>query len=62
MTNTCFSIKVKHYSRIIEVNPKKIISKNLKNRGGNITQGATMKLNKNLVKAPENIIDYIIIH
>ena len=36
--------------------------KNLKNRGGNNTHGATMKLNKNLVDAPDEIIDYIIIH
>ncbi len=34
----------------------------LKNRWGSITKKDTMNLNRNLIKAPEDIINYIIIH
>ena len=58
-----FIIKINKYSRIIGVHPpKKIVLKNLKNRWGSITKKDTMNLNRNLIKAPQDIIDYIIIH
>ncbi|HJT85971.1 MAG TPA: SprT family zinc-dependent metalloprotease [Nitrososphaeraceae archaeon] len=58
-----FLIKIKKYSKLIGVSPpQRIILKNLKNRWGSVTKKDTINLNRNLVKAPEDIIDYIIIH
>ena len=42
--------------------PQTIVLKNLKNRWGSVTKIDTINLNRNLIKAPEDIIDYIIIH
>jgi predicted metal-dependent hydrolase len=50
------------FSKILKVNPKKINIKNLKNRWGSITKERQINLNLNLIKAPEDVIDYIIIH
>ena len=47
-----FPFKVKHYSKIINVHPQKIVLKNLRNQWGSITQKATINLNKSLVWAP----------
>jgi predicted metal-dependent hydrolase len=58
-----FVTKIKKYSKIIGVYPPhKIILKNLKKRWGSVTKKDTLNLNKNLIKAPNDIIDYIIIH
>jgi predicted metal-dependent hydrolase len=57
-----FKEKVSQYSKIINVTPNRVIIKNLKNRWGSITKNKTVNLNVNLLKAPEDIIDYIIIH
>lgn len=54
--------KVLRYSLIIEVKPKKIIFKNLRNRWGSATRDGTLNFSFNLVKAPEDVIDYVIIH
>lgn len=54
--------KVLKYSRIIKVKPANIIFKNLKNRWGSATKERTLNLNFNILKAPEEVIDYIIIH
>lgn len=48
--------------KIINVHPKKIAIKRLKNRWGSISKNDTLNLNVNLVKAPLEVIDYIIIH
>ena len=37
-------------------------SEKLKNRWGSVTKKDTLNLNRNLMKAPNDIIDYIIIH
>lgn len=57
-----FKKKVMQFSKIMEVNPSKIIIKDLKNRWGSTTKEGVINLNVNLVKAPEHIIDYIISH
>jgi len=46
----------------LDVIPKNFVVKNLKNRWGSVTQKDTINLSRNLMKAPNNIIDYIIIH
>jgi len=56
-----FDEKVTYFSKVIGIHPKKIIIKKLKNRWGSVTN-KEINLNFNLIKAPEDIIDYIIIH
>jgi predicted metal-dependent hydrolase len=36
--------------------------KNLRNRWGSLTKQGVINLNLNLIKAPEDVIDYIILH
>ena len=58
-----FIIKINKYSKMIGVRrPQIVILKNLKNRWGSVTKKDTINLNRNLIKAPQDIIDYIIIH
>jgi predicted metal-dependent hydrolase len=42
--------------------PSEVIIKNLKNRWGSATKDNVINLNVNLLKAPESVIDYIILH
>jgi len=39
-----------------------IIIKNLKNRWGSMTKEGSLNMNVNLLKAPGDIVDYIILH
>lgn len=57
-----FEEKIKEFSKKIRVYPPKITIKNLKNRWGSLTKTGIIILNVNLIKVPEKIIDYIIIH
>jgi len=57
-----FKEKVHILSRAIGVKANKVIIKNLKNRWASITKNNEINLNINLIKAPPEIIDYIIIH
>jgi predicted metal-dependent hydrolase len=54
--------KVNKYSKRIGVIVKRIAIKNLRNRWGSLTENGVLNLNMNLVKAPEDVIDYIILH
>ena len=56
--------KVETYSQKLDVTePMKIVIKRLKNRWGSIGKsGDTINLNVNLVKAPEDVVDYIVLH
>ena len=49
-------------SKAIGVKANKVEIKNLKNRWASITENNEINLNVNLIKAPPEIIDYIIIH
>src|SRR5215204_1609982 len=57
-----FEDKVKKYSKKLGVRVKPIIIKNLRNRWGSLTKGGIINLNINMIKAPEDVIDYIIVH
>jgi len=46
----------------IGLTPSKIVVKPLKNRWGSLTEKGVITLNSNLLKAPKDVIDYIIIH
>jgi predicted metal-dependent hydrolase len=57
-----FEDKLEKYSKKFGVRVKRMIVKNLKNRWGSLTKSGVINLNLNLIKAPEDIIDYIILH
>lgn len=57
-----FSKKVREYSNELNIQVKKIVVKNLKNRWGSVTKEGVVNLNLHLLKAPNNIIDYIVVH
>lgn len=58
-----FKNKVEEMSSRVGVDkPRKIVIKKLKNRWGSLTPSGTINLNVNLLKAPSDIIDYIILH
>jgi predicted metal-dependent hydrolase len=57
-----FERKVRKYSKKFGVRVKPITMKNLRNRWGSLTKQGVINLNLNLIKAPEDIIDYIILH
>ena len=53
---------VKKYSRKIGIKTGKIILKNHKNRWGSVSKNGTLNFNKNLLRAPPKIIDYVTAH
>jgi predicted metal-dependent hydrolase len=57
-----FEVKVEAYSKKLGVKVKRIAIKNLRNRWGSLTRSSVVNLNVNLIKAPEDIIDYIVLH
>ncbi|MGB8937435.1 MAG: SprT family zinc-dependent metalloprotease [Candidatus Nitrosopolaris sp.] len=54
--------KIKKYSKELRVEPKGIILKRLKDRWGSATKDGVINLSLNLLKAPTDIIDYMILH
>ena len=57
-----FEGKVKKFSKKIGVMVERIDTKSLRNRWGSLTKNGVLNLNINLIKAPEDVIDYIILH
>jgi predicted metal-dependent hydrolase len=57
-----FEQKTKAYCMELGIKPPQVIIKNLKNRWGSATKDNVINLNVNLLKAPESVIDYIILH
>jgi len=57
-----FKEKVHILSKAIGVKANKVVIKNLNDRWASITKNNEINLNVNLIKAPPEIIDYIIIH
>jgi predicted metal-dependent hydrolase len=63
LIQTVINNKVEEISSKLAIDkPKKISIKKLKNRWGSLTHSGTINLNVNLLKAPSDIIDYIILH
>jgi len=57
-----FKNKVDEYSKKVGINVESIAIKHLKNRWGSMTKQGSINLNVNLLKTPEDVIDYIYIH
>ncbi|CAN5123721.1 hypothetical protein BH18THE2_BH18THE2_43390 [soil metagenome] len=57
-----FEDKVEKHYKNLGVKAKRIAVKNLRNRWGSIIKSGVINLNLNLIKAPEDVIDYIILH
>jgi predicted metal-dependent hydrolase len=57
-----FEQKSKVYCMELGIKPTQITIKDLKNRWGSATKRHVINLNVNLLKAPESVIDYIILH
>jgi len=53
---------VKMYSKKLGVKMGKILVRNYKNRWGNVTTNGKIGLNQNLIRAPTDIIKYVIAH
>lgn len=60
--NKLFIEKVNEYKKLVDAIPNKIVIKLLRNRWGSLTKEGNIHLNFNLLKAPEDVIEYIIIH
>ena len=57
-----FEQKIKFYCTELGIKPPQLVVKNLKNRWGSATKDNIINLNVNLLKAAENVIEYIILH
>lgn len=57
-----FGPLISKYSQILKVKPKKILIKNLKSRWGSATYNNIINLNIHLLKAPLDVIEYVILH
>jgi predicted metal-dependent hydrolase len=57
-----FKDKVQKYTKKLGVKVRRITIKNLRNRWGSLTETGVINLNLNLMKASEDVIDYIIVH
>ena len=60
--HTIFDEKVKQNSIQLGVQPRQILIKYLKSRWGSATKDRVINLNVNLLKASEDVIDYVILH
>ncbi len=50
------------YSSMLNAKPRKILIKNLKSRWGSTTPKETINLNVHLIKAPVEVIEYVVLH
>lgn len=62
MAEEAQSVFEERYSKKLGVRVERIVVKNLKKRWGSLTKEGVINLNVNLLKAPEAVIDYIILH
>ncbi|MGN6346745.1 MAG: M48 family metallopeptidase [Candidatus Nitrosocosmicus sp.] len=57
-----FNQFIEKYCTLLNVRPKKILIKNLKSRWGSATFKGTINLNVHLIKAPLEVIEYVVLH
>lgn len=54
--------KVKQHCDQLGVRPRQVLLKKLRKRWGSATKNDVLNLNINLLKAPEDVIDYVVLH
>lgn len=54
--------RMNFYSEKLGIYPQKIVFKKLKSKWGSATRDNVINLNVNLLKAPKDVIDYVILH
>ena len=57
-----FEDKIEKYSKKLGVRVKRIAIKDLRNRWESLTKTGVINFNVNLLKAPDDIINYIVLH
>lgn len=63
MAYSILRTRVKEFSqRLNIVAPKIFLKKNLKSRWASLTRKKSINFNTNLIKAPQDVIDYIVLH
>jgi predicted metal-dependent hydrolase len=62
ISSSIFNQFIEKYSFLLNIRPKKILIKNLKSRWGSATYKGTINLNVNLIKAPIEVIEYVVLH
>jgi len=61
-SKSIFESKVAKYSKKLGIKTPKFVIKKLKGRWGSATQNNVINLNMHLLKAPDDVIDYVILH
>lgn len=62
VADTIFNQFIEKYSLLLKIHPQRILLKNLKSRWGSTTYKGTINLNINLMKAPLEVIEYVVLH
>ncbi len=62
VADTIFNQFIEKYSKLLKIHPKRVLLKNLKSRWGSATYKGTINLNINLMKAPLEVIEYVVLH
>ena len=57
-----FARAIEKFSKKLSVKPRKIVVKQLKGRWGSTTEKGQINLNSNLLKAPQSVINYVVLH
>lgn len=57
-----FSVRIAHYAARLDVAPLTIKLSTAKTRWGSCTSGGVVRLNLQLIKLPQYLIDYVVVH
>jgi len=57
-----FAARIAHYAALLDVAPREIKLSSAKARWGSCTTRATLRLNWQLIKLPQYLIDYVVVH
>ncbi len=57
-----FNQFIEKYLLLLKIRPQRVLLKNLKSRWGSTTYKGTINLNINLMKAPLEVIEYVVLH
>jgi predicted metal-dependent hydrolase len=57
-----FTARVRHWSGIMGVEPKRIFLKNQRTRWASCSEKGNLNFNRRLAEAPREVVDYVVIH